>query len=646
MKKSFSFRRLLLILVDVFIFLSSTAGIFCYLYYTRISLLKGGYKEFLLTSAVLMACVFLFRFLFGVYRCIWRYVVIDDYIRVFSADMIGGVVFGLIKFFVLPILTFKGKKFSTLSLIYFAGILALSLILVWLSRLVYQYIMAARESKKIRRTTKGRIPVGIVGAGQTGAMLAEYMLTNVKSKYYPYAFFDVDLDKVGKTVKGIKVYPADSKILETIKGLPIEEIVITVSKASAEDKKRLYTTYEKTGLPIKIYDRPLDEDNNSGQQSHTIRDFKIEDLLFRDAINIQNDTISHFFKDKVVMVTGGGGSIGSELCRQIAKLEPKKLVIFDIYENNAYDIEQELRRLYKERGSEWLSVEIASVRDADKVNCVMQKYRPNMVFHAAAHKHVPLMEHCCDEAIKNNVFGTFNVAEAANAAGVDRFVMISTDKAVNPTNVMGASKRVCEMIVQSRRSAHTQFTAVRFGNVLGSNGSVIPLFRRQIENGGPVTITDKRIIRYFMTIPEAAQLVMQAGVIASQNEIFVLDMGDPVKILELAENMIKLSGLRPYEDIDIVEIGLRPGEKLYEELLIKTETLRKTANNKIFVEKDSQMDEDEVNGKLERLKEALETKDNEVIKKTLKEIVPTYHDPEEVNADAEKSEEMKTVHGK
>ena len=362
-------------------------------------------------------------------------------------------------------------------------------------------------------------------------------------------------------------------------------------------------------------------------------------------MKINGSATREFYHGKVVLVTGGGGSIGSEICRQIAKCKPKKLIIFDIYENNAYDIEQSLKYMYGDKLD--LAVEIGSVRDRDRLDSVFAYYRPQIVFHAAAHKHVPLMEHSNCEAVKNNVFGTYNTADVAEKYGVDKFVLISTDKAVNPTNVMGASKRLCEMAIQCRRGSKTTFAAVRFGNVLGSNGSVIPLFKSQIEKGGPVTVTDRRIIRYFMTIPEASQLVMQAGAMAEEGELFVLDMGKPVKIIDLAENMIRLSGFKPYVDIDIKEIGLRPGEKLYEELLIKTENLTKTKNSKIFIERDAPLTRKEFDGKIAELKSVLEKEKNNIaspeITAVMKRLVPTFRNPDEVNQTAAASDEMKAV---
>ena len=369
-----------------------------------------------------------------------------------------------------------------------------------------------------------------------------------------------------------------------------------------------------------------------------MKEFDIEELLFRKSRELTDEKTRMNYQGKVILITGGGGSIGSELCKQLAKMEPKQLIILDICENGAYDIQQELRFEYGRTLDTRL--EIVSICDRRELDKVFARYKPNIVLHAAAHKHVPLMEHNCCEAVKNNVFGTLNVVDMAERHGVEKFILISTDKAVNPTNVMGATKRLCEMIIQSKVSSKTNFSATRFGNVLGSNGSVIPLFKHQIANGGPVTVTDKRIIRYFMTIPEASQLVLQSGAMAENGELYVLDMGKPVKILEMAENMIRLSGFEPYKDIDIVEIGLRPGEKLYEELLIKTEELDKTSNRMIFIERDKPKDRDIIQYKLDILRKALITEDDIIVKNALKKVVSTFHDPEEVNLNAAEALKM------
>ena len=368
-----------------------------------------------------------------------------------------------------------------------------------------------------------------------------------------------------------------------------------------------------------------------------MREFDIEELLFRKPITVSDEKTSAYYRDKVILITGGGGSIGSELCRQLAKMEPKQIVILDIYENGAYDVQQELRIAYS--GKLNIQIEICSITNPQAMERVFQKYHPQIVINAAAHKHVPLMENNCVEAVRNNVFGTWTLVQTCERYGVERFMMVSTDKAVNPTNVMGATKRMCEMIVGSASTwGRCQYSSTRFGNVLGSAGSVIPLFKRQIANGGPVTLTDKRIIRYFMTIPEASQLVLQSGAMAHNGELFVLDMGQPVKILDLAQNMIRLSGV---SGIEIVETGLRPGEKLYEELLVKTETLNKTENSLIFIEKDLPLTWSQLEEKLTMLERACATGDNEITRAALKQAVPTYRSPEEVNARAEQAEEMK-----
>ena len=419
------------------------------------------------------------------------------------------------------------------------------------------------------------------------------------------------------------------QIIPAAKRGGITNIIFSIPTAKPEDKRAILDLCQKTGCRVQVLPGIFQLVNGEASLD-AVKDIQVEDLLGREPVQLNLESVQSFLGGKRVLITGGGGSIGSELCRQIARHNPAQLVILDIYENNAYDIQQELLRSLP-AGME-LRVEIASIRDRDRIEALFRYYQPQIVFHAAAHKHVPLMEDCPAEAIKNNIFGTYNVVRAAEQAGVEKFVMISTDKAVNPTNLMGATKRFCEMILQSRIGGDTEFCAVRFGNVLGSNGSVVPLFRRQIESGGPVTITDKRIIRYFMTIPEAAQLVLEAGSMAKHGQIFVLDMGDPVKILDLAENMIRLSGLQPYEDIQIVEIGLRPGEKLYEELLMASEDLSQTDNRKIFVEQQTSIPMEQIREAIFSLDLALrENQSPESLITLMKTLVPTYRSPEEVN---------------
>ena len=473
--------------------------------------------------------------------------------------------------------------------------------------------------------------------------MANDLRTNAHSHFDPVCFIDKDQNKVGNTVVGLPVYP-EKKAWEYLNKLGVSDVIIAVSDADSEKMQRLYHMYRNMGCQVRVLDTLVRPDEGVGSIGKSIREFSVEDLLFRKPLHINDNKVLDYYAGRKVMVTGGGGSIGSELCRQIARCKPSELIIVDSYENNAYDIQQELIRAY---GSQLkLSVEIASVQDEAHLDYIFAKYRPEVVFHAAAHKHVPLMENAGYEAVKNNVFGTYNTANVAEKYGVRKFILISSDKAVNPTNVMGATKRMCEMVIQCRGDSATSFAAVRFGNVLGSNGSVIPLFKKQIAEGGPVTITDKRIIRYFMTIQEASQLVIRAGAMAQRGELFVLDMGKPVRIYDLAESMIKLSGLEPGKDIPIVEIGLRPGEKLYEELLIRAEELDKTENDMIFIERDTPLTRRDMDERLRYLREAAIAWDRgsgEGARQALKKTVPSFCDPEDLNRVAENSREMQVV---
>lgn len=578
-------------------------------------------------------CLMLARKAGHVYSNVWRYANSTTYLSIAVSDMIGGVIYIAI-----------GRVVDALNLGFaFSIILMLIICLITLSsRFAYQYLYALGERRHdlvaLGSTGKNRVNIAIVGAGNVGASLADEIKRNLHTKYNPVCFVDNNEYKVGNKINGINIIKEDESVIDELHKLNVQEIVIAIPDTDGENRKRLYELYKESGCKIKLYDYPM-YDGKKIKSKRALREFQIEDLLFRDSIMLDNTVTKLFYHDKVVMVTGGGGSIGSELCRQIAMTGPKKLIIVDIYENNAYEIQQELIRKYGETLD--LEVAIASVRDEKRMEEIFRINKPQLVFHAAAHKHVPLMEHSACEAIKNNVMGTYNVANLSEKYEVEKFLLISTDKAVNPTNVMGASKRLCEMVVQCRTDSKTEFTAVRFGNVLGSNGSVIPLFKRQIAEGGPITLTDKRIIRYFMTIPEAVGLVMETCRMARDGELFVLDMGKPVKIIELAENMIKLSGLRPYKDIDIVEIGLRPGEKLYEELLMKAEELDKTDNKLIFIERGAGLKRQEVEAKLRILNEAVASEGYDNIIAAIKATVPTYHSPEEVNKVASESNEMK-----
>lgn len=633
-------RRVSLCIFDVFCYIATVVVCFIGTFIDpMLDGLSNNYGQFFTNAVILGVMTFTLRTIFGFYRNVWRYTYTKAYLSAVVCDALAAIISTLLTFVVRGFtdgeFVFKMWQFIIIS--------ALFCLITLSSRYAYRLFYKHKNTVSDEPSTH-KINVAIVGAGQMGALLADELRCSKTSSYNPIAFIDKDKSKKGEFIGGVKIYYEDDDIVQTIKKLPIQEIFIAMPGLDSEAISHLYKLYNQTGCKIKLYDTPVREigkDESQGKRS--LREFQIEDLLFRKQLKINSRRSLDFYKGKVVLVTGGGGSIGSELCRQIAKLKPKKLIIVDIYENNAYDIQQELLRNY---GSELdLQVFIASVRDAVRMDTIFAQCRPDVVFHAAAHKHVPLMENNPAETIKNNVLGTYNVANSAEKHGVGKFIMISTDKAVNPTNIMGASKRMCEMIVQCRQDSKTCFSAVRFGNVLGSNGSVIPLFRSQIAKGGPITLTDKRIIRYFMTIPEASQLVIQAGAMAESGELFVLDMGKPVKIYDLAVNMIKLSGLVPEEDIKIEEVGLRPGEKLYEELLIKTETLEKTENDMIFIEKDKPYTREEVDAKIAMLTSVVEETADELasvkIVDAMKRAVPTFIDPNEVNEKAESSDEMK-----
>ena len=605
--------------------------------------------QVLLAAICLYAC----RIALGVYRQIWRFAGTPAYIRLLEADTLGGIAFFLIGL-LLPL--------PRLSLVRKLAVISSNLLCCFAMRLVYQFLYQQSSLHsglgKVMRVfvqvvtgsyihpseataaeqAPRRIKIAIVGAGRVGSLLAKELLCNEKSSYQPVLFIDNDLNKAGRQIHGISIVAENDVTEDLLDRFGVQEIVFALPQLDADCKKALYDRYQQFQCQIKLYDYPVMQ--TAEKKNRQVRPFAIEDLLFRKPKELTDEATCAYYTGKVVLISGGGGSIGSEMCRQIAKMHPKQIVILDIYENGAYDIQQELRIVYGKALD--LQVEIATICDRAQLQRIFAHYRPDIVIHAAAHKHVPLMEHNCCEAVRNNVFGTLNMVETSEEYGVSKFIMVSTDKAVNPTNVMGATKRMCEMIVQSR-TGHTAFSATRFGNVLGSNGSVIPLFKRQIESGGPITITDRRIIRYFMTIPEASQLVLQSGAMSKNGELYVLDMGKPIKILELAENMILLSGLRPYEDIDILETGLREGEKLYEELLIQNEELDRTDNELIFIERDEPQTLSAIQEKLAVLRQALDTGDDDTVREALHRAVPTFHTPEEVNAEAIRAREMAMV---
>ncbi len=624
-------RVLILVLVD-FLCMLLPYGFFLY----RAQYMHGvSISSLLLSFVILTASVYTCRFLVQAYLQMVRFANAGSFLRMILADAAGASIYLLIDRLALP---------HHLSIATVTSAAAGGLLLVLSSRFTYQWLrknttLFAHTGAAPTSQVSNKINVAIVGAGELGVLLARELMSNRSSRYHPYCFFDNDPRKIGSVVEGLRVYGPDNEAIALVANMPIQEIIIAIPDMTPAAQRSIFNRYKQTKAKVMLYDFPHNRLENAADK-RTIRDINIEDLLFRSSVALQDSRATEYYRDRVVMVTGAGGSIGSELCRQIAACNPKQLVMLDIYENGVYEVQQELRRHYPQMD---LRTKIASVCDVERLEQVFDKYRPEILFHAAAHKHVPLMEHNCAEAIVNNVFGTWNTANAAEKFGVKRFVLISTDKAVNPTNIMGATKRACEMIILSRSdSKTTDFVAVRFGNVLGSNGSVVPLFRRQIAEGGPVTITDRRVVRYFMTIPEAAQLVLRTGSRAEKSEIFVLDMGEPVRILDLAENLISLSGFTPYVDMEIKEIGLRPGEKLYEELLCRTDLCTKTSDNRIFIESKQLFSRNQVDRLLDEMRSgiAAQGKCDQAMRDMMMRLIPTYQMPEVVNAAAEEAVEM------
>lgn len=567
---------------------------------------------------LLLACITAALFLFKTYDSLWRYAHSREYLMLLSGGAAGYAVFALVDYLILD---------SNVPFLFTVSVGSLSLLGMLALRFCYRLYR-----KHFRQKKRGRyIPVVIIGAGDSGVKLLEELEQKYAGKYKVSCFIDDNREKIGKKIHNVQVKGPIERINQLITPEQAEEVLIAIPSLSEDRKNEIRKLCSEITGRIRILPDILTAlKEEEEEHKKRIEDINIEGLLGREPVVLINNEVEKLIKNKVVLVTGGGGSIGSELCRQIAKHSPACLVIMDVYENNAYDIQQELQHLYGDSLN--LKVEIGSIRDEARINSIFAMYKPNIVFHTAAHKHVPLMEFCPEEAVKNNIFGTYYLVKAADEYKADKFVLISTDKAVNPASVMGASKRFCEMIILSMRDiSSTDFVAVRFGNVLGSNGSVIPLFIKQIMQGGPVTITDKRIVRYFMTISEAVQLVLQAGAMQGRSEIYVLNMGEPIKIISLAENLIRLSGYRPYIDIPIIETGLRPGEKLYEELFIHSKELIATANHKIYIEHREVISQEEIHEKLRLLEDALKANDRRYLKEVLKQAVPGYKVPEEVN---------------
>lgn len=603
------YRRMSLLLVTdiIFVILAAFCAIFVRLEFAMDWIMWQNYLQICIIDIVITVAVFMF---FNLYKSLWRFASMVELRKLIAAVLVAD--FFKVFIFVLVMDVNIPRSWYLMEPIILLGFSTLS-------RFSYRNMRSIRNNlnyHKVEDVTN----VMIVGAGEAGNMLLRetYLSSHLEKRVA--CFIDDDQRKIGHYMNGVLIAGGRDTIVENVAKYDVSEIYIALPSASAKQKSEIIEICKETNCKMKILPGIYQVINGEVSISK-LKNVEIEDLLGREPIKVDWKQISSYVKDKVIMVTGGGGSIGSELCRQVASNEPKQLIIVDIYENNAYAIQMELKEKYPELN---LVVRIASIRDEHKVDCLFAEFRPEVVYHAAAHKHVPLMEDSPNEAIKNNVFGTLNLVRAADKYQVKRFVQISTDKAVNPTNIMGATKRMCEMIIQGyNRHSKTEYAAVRFGNVLGSNGSVIPLFKKQIAHGGPVTVTDKNIIRYFMTIPEAVSLVIQAGIYAKGGEIFVLDMGKPMKIDDLARNLIKLSGYTPDVDIPIVYTGLRPGEKLYEELLMSEEGLEKTENSSVFIGQPIDFDDSLYFKQLSQLKELVLNEDNN-IKERVHEIVPTY----------------------
>ena len=611
-EKTMWMKRICMMLLDIGIVILASVGALVVRFDFSLSAVPDYYLEIIwetlpLTIPVAIAVFSFFR----LYSILWNYAGATELLYLTAACIIDSIFNTLIILFLYRRIDYPVPR--SWYFFYGAWLFALMFLSRYAQRGIKTLINRRNHAEKMKR-------VLIVGAGEAGNAIIKEIVNSPYVNMKIVGIVDDDVTKHGKFMHGIKVVGDRNDIVDIAESQRVDEIIIAMPTASAMETKKILDICKQTGCELKRLPGMYQLVNGDVSISK-LKDVDVNDLLGRDPIEVDLDSIMGYVSGKVVMVTGGGGSIGSELCRQIASHNPKQLVIVDIYENSTYDIQQELKRKYPDLD---LVVLIASVRNTKRIDQIFATYHPQIVYHAAAHKHVPLMEDSPNEAVKNNVLGTWKVVQAADKYKVKRFVMISTDKAVNPTNIMGATKRICEMIIQTYNNrSQTEYVAVRFGNVLGSNGSVIPLFKKQIEAGGPVTVTHPDIIRYFMTIPEAVSLVLQAGAYAKGGEIFVLDMGEPVKIVDLARNLILLSGHKPDEDIQIVFTGLRPGEKLYEEMLMKEEGMQDTANKLIHIGKPIQMDEERFLHQLEELKEHVVEEPND-IREWVQKIVPTY----------------------
>lgn len=609
-------RNLLLLIIDILIII---AGYIASMIFLSI---KVQPISFIKQVGLCIIIYEIFLNVFHMYQNMLHYEVGKDYVKyIISAILSVGTITVIAKILGLEYLTIKMNLLS--------GILIAGVFVMY--RLAGRSILSRKASAKYGNQEKTKVKAKnllIIGAGMGAREIIITIKNSMRDRYNIVGIIDDNKNKLNHYILGTKVIGTRYEIPRFAKEYDVDEIFFAINKIDAVSRRKILEICQETGVKTRVLPTTEEVIDRQGAMN-SLRNVQIEDLLGRDPIELDNKNIKNLIKDKTVLVTGGGGSIGSELCRQIIKYKPQNLVILDIYENTLYDIERELEADYPTAN---IKAIIGSVRDKERLEEVFNKYKPNVVFHAAAHKHVPLMETSPLEAIHNNVFGTYNVVNCADKFGVEKFVLISTDKAVNPTNIMGASKRVCEMIVQTKnKTSKTDFVAVRFGNVLGSNGSVIPLMKKQIEKGGPVTVTHKEITRYFMTIPEAVQLILQAVTYAKGGEIFVLDMGEPVKIYDLAVSLIRLMGYEPNVDIPIIITGLRPGEKLYEELLMAEEGLVSTKHDKIFITQPMHLEEKELNEKLYELGNIKYNEDYSIekVKEVMANVVPTYHEPEE-----------------
>lgn len=638
MKKIRRYRNLLLLLIDLLIIFSAYF-ITSFLMFDMTKFTSADNLELINNSIILSLFIYQIVFvMFDLYKNITRYENGKDYMKYILACGISACLVIVIKFL------FKLQLVSIKEIIFTSIIIAVGTVTY---RVIIRFILTFGTDETSNVAKKNRKNLLIIGAGDAARDIIKTLKTTMRNTYNIVGLIDDNEGKFHYLISGVKVLGDRYKIVEICKENKVDVIFFSIANISNQDKKEILQICQETGAKLRILPGTADIIKNKNVMQN-LRDVEIEDILGREPIVLDNKNIGEIIKNKPILVTGGGGSIGSELCRQIVKYKPSKLIIFDIYENNLYNIEIELKANPDNNDVEIVPI-VGSVRDKKKLENVFQKYSPYLVFHAAAHKHVPLMEGSPLEAIKNNVFGTYNTVNCANKYNVKKFILISTDKAVNPTNIMGASKRMCEMIVQAKNKvSNTDYAAVRFGNVLGSNGSVVPLFKKQIAEGGPVTVTHKEITRFFMTIPEAVGLVLQAMSYANGGEIFVLDMGEPVKIYDLAVSLIKLTGLEPDVDIPIKVTGLRPGEKLYEELLMKEEGLTQTEHNKIFIGKPSKITNEELENKLEILQELVENENVEIdkIKQTMRKVVPTYKEARQEETETNNWEAQPKIDGK